>query len=166
MEVYVAGKYEERAIVIKIQNALIANGHTITHDWTTHEDFNLLPEYAMCDVDGVRQCDVLIAYMVNDLNYSGTLSEIGMALAFEKKVIIIGDAFSRSIFVNHPLVRVESAIEDAIALVEEYECTTGDTRCYFCSSSERETRKIFGVYLCYFCTIRIAKLYSKGNRGK
>ena len=37
MRIYVAGKWQEKPQVRAVQEALIAAGHTITHDWTAHD---------------------------------------------------------------------------------------------------------------------------------
>ena len=102
-KIYVAGKWEDREEVKLLQTELIALGHEITCDWTIHE----LPEkekYAIEDVEGVKACDGLIALMIYDYQYKGSIAEIGMAIALDKPVLVIGAMFDSSIFANHPLV--------------------------------------------------------------
>lgn len=65
------------------------------HVYIHPEDHNLaLPmDYAMADILGIRQCDVVLAYMEGD-NPSGIglAFEVGYALALGKTVILVNES--------------------------------------------------------------------------
>ena len=102
MKVYVAGKWSERSKVRELMNAFELYGHEVTCDWTKHEDPCKSEEYSVEDINAIKECDVLIAYMPSaNVFYKGAWVEIGAALALDKKVIIIGNKVS-SVFLSHP----------------------------------------------------------------
>lgn len=102
MKIYVAGKWNDSQTINEVQNILISQGHSITHDWTKNEGSKNITEMtneekiefkrncADLDIEGVKNCDLLIAIM-NDPSYAyrGTFTEIGCALGLSKKVIIV-----------------------------------------------------------------------------
>ena len=104
MKFYIAGKFEERADVRKLMDKVEALGHTITCDWTIHEQSDYRIHYAIADVEGVQSCDVYVGRFLNENSYKGALTEMGVALGQAKKVIVIGHAIDSCIFVNHPNV--------------------------------------------------------------
>ena len=111
MKFYIAGKFEERAEVRKLMDKVEELGHTITCDWTKHEQGgkDFLVHYAIADVEGVRGCDVYVGRFINENSYKGALSEMGMALGLDKKVVVIGHAIDSCIFTNHPnVLKLES----------------------------------------------------------
>lgn len=109
MKLYVAGKWQDRPRIRRIQNALVRMGHEITVDWTQH-DFgpdapqSLLKGIAAEDAYGVAMADYVIAILIKPFNYKGLWCEVGMAIALGKKVLAVGSAGDSCIFVNHPLV--------------------------------------------------------------
>ena len=88
--VYVAAKYEDHVRVREVQNTLRLCGWDITYDWTTNEQVS--PEQAQNDFDGVRNADAFVLIAERDLPYCGALVELGIALALEIPVHIIGHA--------------------------------------------------------------------------
>ncbi len=109
MRFYIAGKFEERAEVRKLMDKVEELGHTITCDWTKHRDKGFLVQYAVADVEGVQGCDVYVGRFINENSYKGALSEMGMALGLDKKVVVIGHAIDSCIFTNHPnVLKLES----------------------------------------------------------
>lgn len=129
MKIYVAGKWSERDKVKSIMETLESKGHTITCDWTKH----IAPEgitkntdwaqnghktYAEEDLDGVRLCDVLVAYMPTpEIFYKGAWIEIGIALGLNKKVIIIGRNITSVFLGLHNIVVVDYK-EDAFSIID------------------------------------------------
>jgi len=107
LKFYVAGKWEDREAVRKIQNNLIAKGHQITVDWTKHEisDEGYPKQYSEDDINGVRDCDIYVGRFVDKLNYKGALVEMGAALAMRKPTFIIGRAIDSCVFKHHYLVK-------------------------------------------------------------
>ena len=143
MKIYVAGKWKEREKVKSIMDIFEARGHIITCDWTKHiapernervggngiftKDYdwsknvdwahNGHKTYAEEDLEGVKTCDVLVAYMLDsDVCYKGAWIEIGIALGLDKKVIIIGKEVT-SVFLSLPNIIVVSCKEDALGFV-------------------------------------------------
>lgn len=137
MKIYVAGKWKERMQVRKIMDMFEAMGYTITCDWTKHiaperiqkgegcfnKDFDWAQDghqtYAQEDLDGVRNCDVIVAYMPrSDIFYKGAWIEVGIAIAFNKRVILIGNDIT-TVFLGLPNVTVVSFKEEALDLVNK-----------------------------------------------
>jgi len=114
MKIYVAGKWEDRDIIKYIQRSLIKDEHKITCDWTNHSSHSHSMEYAIADLEGVRNCNLLIAYMMHDYIYKGAWAEIGAALILNKPVIIIGNRADSGIFVHHPLVHKVNNIQEML----------------------------------------------------
>ena len=104
MRFYIAGKWEEREAVKGLMLALEWMGHSITVDWTIHEtsDKGYPQQYAIDDVEGVKQCDVYVGRFINKNNYKGALVEMGIALGLDKQVWIIGHAIDSCIFTQYP----------------------------------------------------------------
>lgn len=119
MKVYVAGKFEDRENIRSIYHILKQYGHTIALDWTNHEHPKSDKEqeqWAIADIEGVKQCDTLIAIFSKDYRYRGALIEVGAALALGKPVIIIGSNENSSTLLHHPLVTKLDSITDWKAL--------------------------------------------------
>lgn len=124
MRIYVAGKWQDREDVRIWHNQLRARGHEITCDWTSHEypgegQEHLLTDYALADIKGVQDCDVLIALFEVEYAYRGAFVEIGAALALGKRILILGHAGDSCIFMNHPLVRIFDNAWDVMEVVNQ-----------------------------------------------
>jgi nucleoside 2-deoxyribosyltransferase len=110
MRVYVAGKTGDFERVRLVQGACVDNGHTITYDWTSavpdgvwvseSEEAVVAPAqkaiFGENDMRGVRTADLLIALPHDRL--VGTYIEIGMALAWNLDVWLLGDWPRDSVF--------------------------------------------------------------------
>lgn len=107
MNFYVAGKWEERAEIRKLQNKLRELGHMITVDWTWHEvdDPGFPSQYAIEDINGASWADAYVGRFITRHDYKGALVEMGATLAMGNKVFIIGHAIDSCLFVGHPLVK-------------------------------------------------------------
>ncbi len=129
LKIYVAGKWKERKQVMKIMEMFEARGHIITCDWTKHiapegmdwaQDWaqNGNKTYAQEDLEGVRECDVLVAYMPDpDICYKGAWIEIGIALGLDKKVILIGVDIT-TVFLGLPNITVVDCKEEALMVID------------------------------------------------
>ena len=103
MRLYVAGKYEERARIREVMDQLEAVGHTITYDWTTNCE--LVPNQALKDFEGVCDADAFILVAERDVSYCGTLVELGVALACDIPIFVLGHALDdRCIFLKLPAI--------------------------------------------------------------
>lgn len=115
--IYLAGKWQEAELVRRYATELRILGYYITMPWFEchvgpHED---LPWSAVEDERGVRQADTCIFIFERELSYSGAMSELGMALALNKRVIVVGNGGHKNIFTHHPLVEHVNTFEEAIA---------------------------------------------------
>ena len=138
MKIYVAGKFQEKAQVRAVQAALIADGHTITHDWTAHDvghaepggpdwveiyhqwyDPKELALQAAGDLLGVEFADAFVLCAQNSHKYSGALTEMGMALANVIPVYIIGRNLGSNIFTRLSIVEVYDTVEEVIVAINQ-----------------------------------------------
>lgn len=102
MKIYVAGKCGDRLRVVEVMEKLKSLGHEITCDWTKHELHENDWRDAVEDIEGVQNCDLLIAIMIDTFNYKGVWAEIGAALALDKRVIVVGNGHGGAVFLSHP----------------------------------------------------------------
>lgn len=123
MKFYVAGKYEDKERVRRAQRCVVAAGHEVTHDWTNAPAEGGRKE-AVEDMEGVVAADALLFVNVDpDLRYAGSLVEMGIAVALEKKVYFLNRAhMERNVFYHLPCVEsAEDAPPDlARALAREF----------------------------------------------
>lgn len=105
MKIYLAGPWIHRGDMPAIASQLEAAGHTITHRWWNYEGeaehtlpASELARYAKLDVEGVKNCDIV--FCINSAKSEGKAVEQGLAIAFEKPVILVtpGDRPSSNIF--------------------------------------------------------------------
>ncbi len=94
MKLYIASSFTNKVSVQVLIKKLEELGHTITHDWTIGSD-----TADQC-LDGVYDCDVFIGLYDKPLVYQGSLIELGYAIAYDKRIYIIGDQIDRTIFVK------------------------------------------------------------------
>lgn len=121
LNVYVAAKFIDREQVREIHSLLRKMGHTVALDWTNHEKDSLMDKvhWATEDINGVRNCDVLIAVFIQERHQRGAMIEIGAALGLGKPVIIAGNAENSSTLLNHPLVTKKKDIVEALNAIRQ-----------------------------------------------
>ena len=119
MKIYVASKWQEWKMVKDIIELLKNRNHEIVADWTDHPKHAHNRVYAIEAMAGIKECDLLIAYMANEHYYKGTWVEIGAALVLNIEVYIIGDV--TGVFVDHPLVTKFGTIAQLINFLDTYE---------------------------------------------
>lgn len=100
MRVYLATKFEEGPRVKAVAMALEAAGHTITYKWWFNDEFTT--EQASKDMAGVMTANALVFIAEKDLPYKGAFVELGMAIARNLPVYIMGNAIDACIFVKLP----------------------------------------------------------------
>lgn len=54
MKLYVAGKWEERSLIKDLMQTLESMGHTITLDWTMHDNTEMVKQFAIDDSSRLR----------------------------------------------------------------------------------------------------------------
>ena len=131
MDIYVAGKTDDWERVRRIQETVTVElGHEITHDWTEKieqdgEDVGLKAddgsrrEWADDDQLGVKRADLVIV-CVDFEGLCGTLIELGMALAYDKSVIVVGEPERNSIFFSHMNIMHVAHEDDVVSALSEY----------------------------------------------
>lgn len=111
MKIYLAGKWEEYETIREYAEELEYLNHEITCAWfKDHVGPKIaLTRAAIEDTQGVRMADCCIFIFEKELNYRGSYSELGMAIALSKRIIVVGSGGNKNVFVNYPLVeRVEN----------------------------------------------------------
>ena len=92
--VYVAAKFEDKALVKTMMTDLQTAGYTISHDWTDDDDTGLTGQAkidywaarAKLDLQGVQNADYLI--LVPHNYGKGSYTELGIALGAGKTVFV------------------------------------------------------------------------------
>lgn len=103
MRVYVSGKFEERTAIRKIMDAIEKNGHTIVHDWTQEdvcETDRDRRERAMMCLLSIPKAEVMVVVMYTNAPYKGTYVEMGIALAANVPIYILGNPPKSCIFTS------------------------------------------------------------------
>ncbi len=127
MNYYIATRLDRAADHNRLRDLLNARGHAITYDWTHHGSVQKdkperIREVALAETSGVLRADVVVVLLPGG---RGTHTELGMALASGKSVIVQADpvhgffaADERTCaFYHHPLVRRAERIEDVVAML-------------------------------------------------
>jgi len=126
MKVYVATSFTEAPLAKTVMEALEIDGHHITHNWTNENASGLqgdeltkyLTRCALADVDGVERCDVLL--LLNNPKCRGAYTELGMAIALKKQVIVVWNLVSPNIFFQVPGVSAVDSVGEAMELIQKW----------------------------------------------
>ena len=115
--VYLAGKWQEAELIRKYAIELRILGFDITMPWFELHVAPAVEDKAWSAVEderGVRQADTCVFIFERELPYAGAHSELGMAIALNKRVIIVGSTGASNIFTHHPLVEHVDTWEEAV----------------------------------------------------
>jgi len=124
MKIYVAGKFEEKEVVLDIYKRIEELGHEVSYNWTTHEDYEPYEEnqetaaqYATNELEAIVQSDVLI-YLAHERGTTLPM-EFGAALAMAKikgapKIYVVGTWNTKSPWFFNPLVQRVDSVEEAL----------------------------------------------------
>jgi Nucleoside 2-deoxyribosyltransferase len=117
--VYLAGSWKDIVPMGKLKQELVAAGIDVISDWTERErdeDQNLVSrqQAALIDFEQVRSCNTLV--IVNAMKSEGKASEMGMALALGKRIILVGPR-DTNVFYDLPQVEQVATISAAIELL-------------------------------------------------
>ena len=90
MMIYIATSLKRMHAHGMIKKSLLDAGHTITYDWTTHGSvkhvsLERLQEVAEVELKGIKDADAVVVLLPGG---KGTHSELGIAIALEKPLII------------------------------------------------------------------------------
>ena len=120
-KVYLAGKFHDEQMPSRMA-MLIKKGFHITHDWTIDKDVPMR-KAAVLDINGVKECDIIIAIMDDETySYRGTFTEIGCAIALDKRIIIVNtnddSECTNLCFYHHPQIEHCGSFTEACSLIE------------------------------------------------
>lgn len=130
MKVYVAGQLADTAAVTGAQQAILAAGHELTHDWT--QDLEFTEDYAsrledsahlaQADLAGVMVADAVVVLASGAQPGRGLFVELGAALAraelgLLRHVVVVGAIVHESVFYFHPRVRRVPTVEEWLGQV-------------------------------------------------
>lgn len=125
MKVYVASKFENKTEVRKAMELLKKDGHTITFDWTIHDDTGMTGQTredyllmsAMHDMGGVRTADAV--FLICYPGMKGAMVEVGMAIALGLPVVVVKREIWENVFFHLPNCFHVNSIEEGIAAINE-----------------------------------------------
>ncbi len=121
MRAYCASKFENKLPIRDLQDKLRQRRHTITYDWSLHEDSEAdLSTAAYKDLMGVINCNVFI--MIWHPNIKGANVELGCALGLRKHIIIIGCPVKDqpNVFFHHPDCVHFDTVENALEMIDQW----------------------------------------------
>ena len=102
MKVFVAAKWEDRTAAQDLMSHMKILGLTISYDWTQNDQVSR--ETALADFDGVMNADALVFWAPLDLGFRGAYVEMGIALALDLPVYLMGPGADECIYIHHPNV--------------------------------------------------------------
>lgn len=127
MRVYVAAKFEDKDRVKEVYEKLKAFGCEITHDWTGEDAEKMAgpegdkyrAECSFNDFNGVKKANVVLV-LNHDRLYGGA-AEMGMALAWGKKVFVVDSKIRYNIFFSLPngMINIEDSLDSALTKIKE-----------------------------------------------
>jgi hypothetical protein len=153
MRLYIAGSSSERPLIATLIYLVQKAGYEVTFDWTRHSSFDVPPpgpseevllEAARLDFEAVKVADVLW-YVAPADKSEGSATELGMALAFGKRVVVSGQLGHARIFPRLG-TKVFTKHEEALAFLKAFK-QASTSRCQSCGA----TLAYLGLTLCDEC---------------
>lgn len=124
---YVAAKFEEAARAREAMAKLKEAGIEITHDWTGEDAEKMAgpegekykTECATSDYKGVKRANAVL--VINHDRLFGGAAEMGMALAWGKKVFVVDSKTRYNIFFSLPsnMITMCDSLDDGINKIKE-----------------------------------------------
>lgn len=126
MKFYVAARFFEKETVKEVYRRIVEKGHSITKDWTEHEDItpygDNIPQAQRCskeDIRGVIDADVFI--LLTSAGGHGMWVELGAAIATcamtsIPAIFVVGPHADDCMFSHHPLVTVVNNLDEVFEL--------------------------------------------------
>lgn len=127
MKIYVAGKFEEKDIVLEIYQKLEEMGHSVSYNWTTHNNIKpysknqkIASQYAQNELNGILDSDIFI-YLTNKTGHT-LFMEFGTALANLKitgkpQIYAFGKHNVDSTWFFNPLVKRIDTLDEVIEAI-------------------------------------------------
>ncbi len=114
LKIYIAASYPRKEEANTLGAALEKKGYEILSYWhQIIDDADYLSgAKAIRDLYAVKNCDLFVELVGDDGSKGGRHCELGLALAWDKKIILIGKGDDYCIFANLPyLPRMKDAAE-------------------------------------------------------
>lgn len=114
MKIYLAASHPRKEEIIKLAQQLEERNFEIVSFWHLEDK----PDYrsgerAMRDQSAIQQCDLFVELIGDDMSKGGRHCELGIALAWNKKIILIGDSENEfCVFTNLPWLPKMKTIEE------------------------------------------------------
>jgi len=113
MKIYIAASYPRKLDALVLGAKLIAYGHIVVSGWVFEDEgysddqnkFERMQDASIRDFKDVRECDLLVCLTdgENQLTHGGRHTELGIALALGKRVVVIGEL--EQVFHYYPCMR-------------------------------------------------------------
>lgn len=121
MKVYIAASYPRIEEATKLGEELEIMGYEVLSYW--HQGVERDPSYhsgqrAIRDMFAVQQCDLFIELIGDTDSRGGRHCELGLAIAWEKKIILIG-TIDDCIFTHLPWIPTMKSVEDLLKKLKD-----------------------------------------------
>lgn len=124
--IYIAAPFHAREEARELKDLLEAAGHVVTSTWITSHLDNYadlsseeLSHEANHDAEGVGRCEILILLNNAGLSTMGGMHvELGLAIAWNKRVMIIGEP--SNLFHHLPGIKTVRSSTEAVEMVNRY----------------------------------------------
>jgi nucleoside 2-deoxyribosyltransferase len=100
-----------------VANFLEDAGHSITCPWWKSKAPTV--EEAQKDIQGIEDCDVVIGLFDKPYIYKGAILELGMAYAWNKHILIIGNELDSMIFMLLPRFIKVKNLKQALKVMKD-----------------------------------------------
>lgn len=119
MKIYIAGKWEEHEIIAEYAARLEDRRHEITFAWfRLHLGGVPLSDAAAEDVEGVLQADTCVFVFERQLHYKGAFAELGLAIASNKRIILVGSGGDSCVFAHLSTVERVETFEECLEVLD------------------------------------------------
>ena len=106
-DVYIAGSITDRAVIADRVSQLQERGYTVVSSWASRDESGeTLADIGLIDAQELKASDLVI--VCADLSQSssgGFWTEMGLAYAWRRHVVVIGAMGARNVFSHLPKVR-------------------------------------------------------------
>lgn len=121
---YIASSFDNKERVAEVVHALKNMGHTISHDWSQFEHAYLqhAAKHAQLDMEGVLKCENFVGLFDVPLAPLNTYVELGIALALQKHIYIIGNFDTKCIFTRLPRLHRLDTVEEFLDVARGLAC--------------------------------------------
>ena len=129
MNIYVAGKFENKELILDIYRKLEKMDHSISYDWTTHkfikpyvENQKMAIKYSSNELKGIANCDIFI--YLSDKEGHTLPMEFGAAVMLKKTtgkpvIYAVGKFNGDSPWFFNPLVKRRETLEEVLEELKE-----------------------------------------------